>query len=78
VRLHYFQHVPFEGLGSIGPWAREMGYEITSTRLFAKDKFPDLDDIDWLIIMGGPMGIYDEDKYPWLLSEKNYIFIIDI
>jgi GMP synthase (glutamine-hydrolysing) len=23
--------------------------------------------------MGGPMGIYDEDKYPWLLSEKNYI-----
>jgi GMP synthase-like glutamine amidotransferase len=50
-----------------------MGYEITSTRLFAKDPFPDLDDIDWLVIMGGPMGIYDEDKYPWLLSEKNYI-----
>ena len=73
MRLHYFQHVPFEGLGSIGPWAKEMGYEITSTRLFAKDKFPNLDDIDWLIIMGGPMGIYDEDKYPWLLSEKNYI-----
>jgi GMP synthase-like glutamine amidotransferase len=50
-----------------------MGYKITSTRLFAKDPFPNLDDIDWLIIMGGPMGIYDEDKYPWLFSEKNYI-----
>jgi GMP synthase-like glutamine amidotransferase len=73
MRLHYFQHVSFEGLGSIDPWAKEMGYEITSTRLFAKDPFPDLDDIDWLVIMGGPMGIYDEDKYPWLLSEKNYI-----
>ena len=73
MRLHYFQHVPFEGLGSIDPWARGMGYEITSTRLFAKDKFPDIDDLDWLVIMGGPMGIYDEDKYPWLLSEKNYI-----
>ena len=73
MRLHYFQHVSFEGLGSIDPWAKEMGYEITSTRLFAKDPFPNLDDIDWLIIMGGPMGIYDEDKYPWLLSEKNYI-----
>ena len=73
MRLHYFQHILFEGLGSIEPWATEMGYEITSTRLFAKDPFPNLDDIDWLIIMGGPMGIYDEDKYPWLFSEKNYI-----
>jgi len=73
MRLHYFQHVLFEGLGSIEPWAKEMGYEITSTRLFAKDPFPNLDDIDWLIVMGGPMGIYDEDKYPWLFSEKNYI-----
>lgn len=73
MRLHYFQHVSFEGLGSIEPWAKEMAYEITSTRLFAKDPFPDLDDIDWLVVMGGPMGIYDEDKYPWLSAEKNYI-----
>ena len=73
MRLHYFQHVSFEGLGSIEPWAKEMAYEITSTRLFAKDPFPNLDDIDWLIVMGGPMGIYDEDEYPWLSAEKNYI-----
>jgi GMP synthase (glutamine-hydrolysing) len=73
MRLHYFQHVSFEGLGSIEPWAKEMAYEITSTRLFAKDPFPNLHDIDWLIVMGGPMGIYEEDKYPWLSAEKNYI-----
>ncbi len=73
MRLHYFQHVSFEGLGSIEQWAKEMAYEITSTRLFAKDPFPNLDDIDWLIVMGGPMGIYEEDKYPWLCAEKNYI-----
>lgn len=73
MRLHYFQHVSFEALGSIEPWAKEMTYEITSTRLFAKEPFPDLDDIDWLIVMGGPMGIYEEDKYPWLSAEKNYI-----
>ena len=33
MRLHYFQHVSFEGLGSIEPWAKEMANEITSTRL---------------------------------------------
>ncbi|MGA8180381.1 MAG: type 1 glutamine amidotransferase [Desulfobacterales bacterium] len=73
MRLHYFQHVPFEGLGSIESWAKDMAHEITSTRLFAKDPFPKLDDIDLLVIMGGPMGIYEEDKYPWLFKEKKYI-----
>ena len=73
MRLHYLQHVPFEGLGSIEPWAQEMAHEITSTQLFTQDPFPNLDDIDWLIIMGGPMGIYQEDKYPWLTKEKKYI-----
>ena len=73
MRLHYLQHVPFEDLGSIEPWAETMAYEISSTRLYAKDPFPKLDDIDWLIIMGGPMSVGEEDKYPWLFSEKNYI-----
>jgi GMP synthase (glutamine-hydrolysing) len=50
-----------------------MAHDITSTRLFAKDPFPNLDDIDWLVIMGGPMGIYQEDTYPWLVKEKKYI-----
>ncbi len=73
MRLHYFQHVSFEGLGSIEPWAKEMAYDVTSTRLFDKDPFPSLDDIDWLIVLGGPMGIYEEDNYPWLSAEKKYI-----
>ncbi|MBW2605574.1 MAG: type 1 glutamine amidotransferase [Deltaproteobacteria bacterium] len=73
MRLHYFQHVSFEGLGSIEPWAKEMAYEITSTRVFTEDPFPNLDDIDWLIVMGGSIGIYEEDKYPWICAEKNYI-----
>jgi len=73
VRLHYFQHVSFEDLGSIELWAKEMAHEITSTRFFAKDPFPNLDDIDWLIVLGGPMGIYEEDKFPWLRAEKKYI-----
>ena len=26
-RLHYLQHVPFEGLGSIEIWGKERGFE---------------------------------------------------
>jgi len=73
MRTHYLQHVPFEGLGSIAPWLEAAGYEITNTRLFESAKFPDLNKIDLLVVMGGPMSVNDEDDFPWLVSEKHFI-----
>ena len=73
MRIHYLQHVPFEGLGSIKAWVHEKGFNLTSTRLFDDETLPDIEDIDWLIIMGGPMFVYEEDKYPWLVREKAFI-----
>lgn len=37
------------------------------------EKLPRADDFDWLVILGGPMNIYEEDKYPWLADEKRLI-----
>jgi len=31
---------------------------------------PAVELIDWLIVMGGPMGIAEEGEYPWLAEEK--------
>jgi GMP synthase-like glutamine amidotransferase len=73
MRAHYLQHVKFEGLGSIAPWLEAAGYEITNTRLFESAKFPDLNKIDLLVVMGGPMSVNDEDDFPWLVSEKHFI-----
>ena len=64
MRAHYVQHVPFEGIGSMEPWLKINGYEITNTRLFEETDFPSLKDIDLLVIMGGPMSVSDEGKYP--------------
>lgn len=73
MRAHYLQHAPFEGLGSIEAWLEHAGYEITSTQLYKSVGFPDLSVIDMLIIMGGPMSVNDEGKFPWLALEKTYI-----
>ncbi|MEW5909207.1 MAG: type 1 glutamine amidotransferase [Thermodesulfobacteriota bacterium] len=73
MKIHFFQHVQFEGPGSISSWAEKMGHRISTTRLFAGDSFPPLGEIDWLFIMGGPMGAGDDLAYPWLLKEKKYI-----
>ena len=73
MNLHYFQHVPFEGLGSIERWARAVGHAISATRFHCGDAVPRLDDVDWLVVMGGPMSVHDESVYPWLAEEKRFI-----
>lgn len=73
MKLHYLQHVPFEGLANIENWARVRGFSITGTRLYAGANPPALDAVDWLVVMGGPMNIYEEGRYPWLKEEKKFI-----
>jgi len=73
VRIHHLQHVPFEGLGSIEAVLKGKGHELTCTHLYAEQPLPAVGDIDWLIIMGGPMGVYDEPIHPWLRTAKRFI-----
>ncbi len=73
MRAHYFQHVPFEGLGSIEPGLKKSGFEITGTRFFESAELPEINEIDLLIVMGGPMSVNDEDQFPWLAAEKKFI-----
>ena len=70
MRVRCFQHVPFEGLGLIDRWLRARGHEVSFTRWWAGDAAPDADDYDWLVVMGGPMNVYQHRDYPWLVAEK--------
>lgn len=73
LNINYFQHVPFEGLGSIAAWAQAAGHAVSSTKLYAGESPPPPGQLDWLIVMGGPMGTGDTEHFPWLKEEKNFI-----
>jgi GMP synthase-like glutamine amidotransferase len=73
MKIHYLQHVPFEDLANIETWAKDRGHDLSRTLLFQEESLPKLGEFDWLIIMGGPMNIYEHDKYPWLMKEKKFI-----
>jgi len=73
MRLHYIQHAPFEGIANLQVWAENQGWQISGTHLYRLEKLPRPDDLDWLVIMGGPMNIYEEKEYPWLAAEKKFI-----
>lgn len=72
-RAHIFQHVPYEEPGIIEPWLRESGFEIKYTQFFRSPDLPDTDTIDFLVVLGGPMSVNDENEYPWLIAEKEFI-----
>jgi len=73
IRLHYIQHVPFEGLGYIEKYAMKNAFTVSKTCVFNGDSFPDADDFNWLVIMGGPMSVYEENIHPWIIEEKKII-----
>jgi GMP synthase-like glutamine amidotransferase len=73
MRAHYLQHVPFEGLGSIEDWLRSKRASVTATKFFENGALPPVEEIDLLVVMGGPMSVNDEARLPWLAAEKRFI-----
>ncbi len=73
LKIHIFTHVPFEGLGCIQDWISTNNHIASFTKFYESYQLPDPDKIDWLIVMGGPMGVYDEAIHPWLTKEKIFI-----
>ena len=68
------RHVLNEDLGNFAPVLEELGYDIryieAQTQDFSllKPLAPDL-----LIVLGGPMGVYEADQYPFLTAEINLL-----
>jgi len=73
-KVHVFQHVSFEGPDAIGDLCKQKKLPVKFTQFFADSwQLPRLDDFDLLVVMGGPMGVYDCHQYPWLEDEKQLI-----
>jgi GMP synthase-like glutamine amidotransferase len=66
-------HVPFEDAANIGAWARLRGHALRYTHLFQTKSLPSVKSFDMLAVMGGPMNVYEHERYPWLAREKEFI-----
>jgi GMP synthase-like glutamine amidotransferase len=65
-------HASFEKPGIIEDWARSNGHTFRIIHLYQGDLMPDYEP-DVLLIMGGPMNIYEYRNYKWLKTEKAFI-----
>lgn len=73
MRIHWLQHADFEDLGVIAPWLAQHGHSVHGTCLYAGEALPEAAGFDALIVMGGPMNIYEHAAHPWLPAEKRLI-----
>ncbi len=70
--MHFviFQHIACEHPGVFRRFFAEDGIATTAIELDEGDRIPDLSSFDALIVMGGPMDVWQEDMHPWLTQEK--------
>ncbi|MFP4212416.1 MAG: glutamine amidotransferase [Alkalispirochaeta sp.] len=62
------QHVAFEDLGTFAPVIEDAGYTIRYLQAGVDDLAPVVD-ADLAVILGGPIGVYETDAYPFLRDE---------
>ena len=68
-----FQHEPDDGPGYLGEALIRRGARLTTVRLDKGESVPDAAPYNMLLVMGGGMNVYQEDKHPWLIEETQAI-----
>lgn len=69
-RALIIRHVPYEGVAGFRQPIEDAGYEVDRIDV-ADPAFSSLDlrEPDLLIMMGGPMGVYEQDRHPWIACQ---------
>ena len=68
------KHVETEGPGSIADYFRNTAFDLKTGELSQGESLPsDLSAVAAVIVMGGPMNVYEEEKYPFLKKENDFI-----
>jgi GMP synthase-like glutamine amidotransferase len=73
LRFHCFQHVSYETPGYLTGWIDWNGFSLAYTNFYEEFQLPSHDTYDVLLVMGGYMSANDEEQFPWLKQEKNFI-----
>ena len=61
------KHIDIEGPGTLGDFLKSRKYNSIVTDLGAGQHLPkNFKNIDAVICLGGPMNVYEEDKFPFL------------
>lgn len=70
MRILVFQHIAAEHPGIFRDLMRADAIAWDSIELDQGQQIPPFDGYDALMVFGGPMDVWQEDRHPWLVAEK--------
>lgn len=71
--LLVLQHVSCEPPAAYEDELRAWGLDLERVEVDEGDSLPDWREFTGIVVMGGPMGAYEDDRLPWLAPEKRLI-----
>ncbi len=71
----FIQHVDIEGPGMFEEVFSRGGYEVKTIKAWEnnEDLFCDIDDLEAVLLLGGPMNVYEEQEYTFLKQEDTFL-----
>ncbi|MDJ0864030.1 MAG: type 1 glutamine amidotransferase [Gammaproteobacteria bacterium] len=54
-------------------WAARHGHDWACTVVPRAEQLPARNQLDYLVVLGGPMSVWHEERHPWLTKEKKYL-----
>jgi GMP synthase (glutamine-hydrolysing) len=73
MRVLVLKHISCEGPGRLADFAAQNGHILDVIDLEKGQSIPILDAYQALVVLGGPMNVYEEDKFPYLRAEDAVI-----
>ncbi|MBW7477113.1 type 1 glutamine amidotransferase [Paenibacillus oenotherae] len=67
------KHFAFDDIHALSMWSNRHGHVLNVHDPSLGLRMEWLNSIDLLIILGGPMSVYQESLYPWLAEEKRFV-----
>lgn len=73
-KLLVVQHVAHEMLGTLNPLLKRAGFRIRYVNFGRQpDTHPSLEGYRGLVVLGGPMSVYEDRRFPYLITEMKLI-----
>ncbi len=74
MKVTIIKHIDIEGPGTIGDCLDDKNIPYNVIDIFNGEPLPNsLSDVSSVIVLGGPMNVYEEDKYPFLKQEDEFL-----
>jgi GMP synthase-like glutamine amidotransferase len=69
----FIKHAKTEGPGTLEDFFAAISWEVKTVDLWENKPLPDLDDCEAIVSLGGPMNVYESDKYKFLKKEEEFL-----